>query len=190
MENPGPGLIARVTAISRAKRTVTVKWTARRSYWNGRPDATQQKTLRIPFDEVFCVDGYEPGTMRKFFDDPRTRAEYLKWAPFLMAAEDFAAGKLSEGQVERGDNEVKVGRSSASSATRWRARQSSTASFTSSTTWPRSSAISRSASQSSRCGSTLSSRRRTPMPATSTRWTCCTRSQTRSSFRIEYRQSC
>ena len=110
VENPGPGLIARVTAISRAKRTVTVKWTARRSYWNGRPDATQQKTLRIPFDEVFCVDGYEPGTMRKFFDDPRTRAEYLKWAPFLMAAEDFAAGKLSEGQVERGDNEVKVGR--------------------------------------------------------------------------------
>jgi len=44
---------------------------------------------RCPADHLTCVDAYTPGDFRMFFDDPRTRADYLKWAPILLACEDW-----------------------------------------------------------------------------------------------------
>lgn len=41
---------------------------------------------------LFNVDAYTPGDFRQFFEDPRTRAQYLKWAPYLLAAEEYHAG--------------------------------------------------------------------------------------------------
>jgi hypothetical protein len=35
---------------------------------------------------------YKPGDFHQFFDDPRTHADYLEWAPFLLAAEEYHAG--------------------------------------------------------------------------------------------------
>jgi hypothetical protein len=39
------------------------------------------------------VSAYKPGDFRQFFEDPRTRQEYLKWAPLMLTAEDYYAGK-------------------------------------------------------------------------------------------------
>lgn len=41
------------------------------------------------------VDAYKPGDFRIFYSDPRTRADYLEWAPFLLAAEEFHAGNAT-----------------------------------------------------------------------------------------------
>ena len=46
-----------------------------------------------PIDEVNIGEWYKPGDFKIFFNDPRTRADYVKWAPFLLAAEDYHAGK-------------------------------------------------------------------------------------------------
>lgn len=39
-------------------------------------------------DKVLCVDGYQAGDFLQFYADPRTRQDYLQWAPLLLAAED------------------------------------------------------------------------------------------------------
>jgi hypothetical protein len=44
-----------------------------------------------PLEHLTCIDAYTPGDYRIFFDDPRTRADYLEWAPILLAAEDWHA---------------------------------------------------------------------------------------------------
>lgn len=49
------------------------------------------------------MSAYTPGDFHLFYDDPRTRADYLKWAPYLLAAEDFHAGKRELGN----DYEIK-----------------------------------------------------------------------------------
>ena len=46
-------------------------------------------TWRCPAAALMCVDAYTPGDFHLFYDDPRTRADYLKWAPYLLAAEDW-----------------------------------------------------------------------------------------------------
>jgi len=89
--NPGPGKFARATKITRTGKA-TFEWTRER-----RQYPFDQIATKATFDSgvLFNVDGYRPGDYRQFFDDPRTRADYLKWAPFLLAAEDYHAGKVT-----------------------------------------------------------------------------------------------
>lgn len=47
--------------------------------------------------KLLNVSAYTPGDYKQFYADPRTRADYLKWAPLLLAAEDFYARKKNEG---------------------------------------------------------------------------------------------
>lgn len=47
--------------------------------------------------KLLNVSAYTPGDFKQFFADPRTRAEYLKWAPLLLAAEEFHAGNRTIG---------------------------------------------------------------------------------------------
>lgn len=42
-----------------------------------------------PAGPLTCVDAYTPGDFHMFYDDPRTRADYLQWAPILLACEDW-----------------------------------------------------------------------------------------------------
>lgn len=42
-----------------------------------------------PADALTCIDGYVPGDFHLFYDDARTRADYIQWAPILLAAEDW-----------------------------------------------------------------------------------------------------
>jgi hypothetical protein len=42
-----------------------------------------------PAERLTCVDAYTPGDFHMFYDDPRGRADYLQWAPILLACEDW-----------------------------------------------------------------------------------------------------
>jgi hypothetical protein len=50
-------------------------------------------SVTVPASELLNVSAYTPGDFKQFFEDPRTRREYLKWAPLMLAAEDHLAGK-------------------------------------------------------------------------------------------------
>jgi hypothetical protein len=43
---------------------------------------------------LFNVSAYQPGDHLRFYRDPRTREDYLQWAPFLLTAEAYHAGKI------------------------------------------------------------------------------------------------
>lgn len=44
-----------------------------------------------PLERLTCIDAYTPGDYHMFFDDPRTRADYIRWAPVLLTAENYHA---------------------------------------------------------------------------------------------------
>ena len=102
--NPGPGKIATPSRVGRGK--VTFRWTKERArtrydYGGNVDESGLPCTLTIPLARLFNVSGYKPGDFRQFFADPRTRAEYVQWAPFLLAAEDWHA-TTEKGPVEAG----------------------------------------------------------------------------------------
>jgi hypothetical protein len=105
--NDGPGHIAKVVAFKKASRKVTFEWeresqkgkkfwvpSPKRPGWGhwGRSYAKIKTTFTCGLDELFHFDAYVPGDFKQFFNDPRTRAEYLQWTPFLLAAEEWQAG--------------------------------------------------------------------------------------------------
>ena len=59
-------------------------------------DGTKPKTITVPVDKLLNVSAYKPGDYKRFLSDPRTRLEYLQWAPLMMAAEDYHGGKVNE----------------------------------------------------------------------------------------------
>jgi len=96
--NPGPGYIAEVKEWNAKKRRALFQWQRERQapdYWKGQRygDLIPAK-LWTPAVCLFNIDAYKPGDYKQFYQDPRTRADYLKWAPLLIAAEEFHAGNL------------------------------------------------------------------------------------------------
>lgn len=97
--NPGPGYIATVQEWRPRSRKALYRWTREFQGWNDWkrqhgdpvPDAAW-----VPVDRLFNVSGYKPGDWKQFFQDPRTRADYLGWAVWLLTAEEFHAGNLDE----------------------------------------------------------------------------------------------
>jgi len=101
--NPGPGLIAQATKVGR-DRQVHFEWQRERTNarWVSDPDnpgyqkiddSTLTARFKCSANGVLNVDAYTPGDFRIFYNDPRTRKNYLKWAPLLLAAEDWHASK-------------------------------------------------------------------------------------------------
>jgi len=101
--NPGPGFIAPVVSISRDGQC-TFEWKRERqgTKWVDNPDkpgwmkaddAPLQARFTCPISQLFNVSAYKAGDYRLFYSDPRTRADYLKWAPILLPAEDYVNGK-------------------------------------------------------------------------------------------------
>ncbi len=88
--DPGPGRFARALRLDKAGH-VHFAWTKERK--GDGPPVLRKYACKT--GRVFNVDAYEPGDYKKFFSDPRTREEYLRWAPFLLAAEDYKAGKCA-----------------------------------------------------------------------------------------------
>lgn len=105
--NPGPGFIAEVKRMGR-NGTVTFEWERERSgiKWVSDPDnpgymKADETPINTAFtcsaESLFNVSAYTPGDYKIFFSDPRARAKYLEWAPFMLAAEDYhATGKVPQ----------------------------------------------------------------------------------------------
>lgn len=99
--NPGPGLVSKMTDWKQRARKAVFRWT-REGRWQGggRPEVTC--VIEVPSSELLNVSAYKPGDYKYFFSDPRTRAEYLQWAPLMLAAEDYHAGKVRLGRSSEG----------------------------------------------------------------------------------------
>ena len=90
--DPGPGTLARVAKWSPKKKTCTYEWTRERRTSAYSDESRVGCFLSVSASRVLSVEGYKPGDFRQFFSDPRTRADYLEWAPLLLVAEEFCAG--------------------------------------------------------------------------------------------------
>lgn len=95
--NPGPGYISKMHRLRKRAGKAIFQWDRERQScrsWNQHYGDPIPVTLAVPIDQLFNVSAYHPGDYKQFFQDPRTRAEYLKWAPMLLAAEEYHAGKF------------------------------------------------------------------------------------------------
>jgi hypothetical protein len=102
--NPGPGYLSKVDGWTPRTKKALYRWTRERlrsDYWGGKKYGDPLPcNLAVPQDELFNVSAYKPGDFKRFYQDPRTRAQYLQWAPLLLAAEEFHAGNLKMGKTE------------------------------------------------------------------------------------------
>lgn len=90
----GPGEVARVYKFHPRSGHCTYRW-SHEGRWNDwiRACPIIGHNTKVPIGSVFNLDAYKPGDFKRFYKDPRTRIEYLKWAKFLFTAEDYHAGK-------------------------------------------------------------------------------------------------
>ena len=95
----GPGKVHRVHRLKR-DGSCEFRWTRSRAKpkWVDhptKPGYLQATYLEIgvkwscPAEHLTCVDAYTPGDFHLFYDDPRVRADYLRWAPILLSCEDW-----------------------------------------------------------------------------------------------------
>jgi hypothetical protein len=102
--NPGPGTIAKVASFSQTKGC-TYRWMRKRQRvkrWEGQSyDDELPCSITVPTNKLLNVGAYKPGDYKIFFADPRTRADYLKWAPLLLEAEEYHAGNRKPGESNR-----------------------------------------------------------------------------------------
>lgn len=94
--NPGPGFIAEVQNWKPKSRKATFRWmrARQRERWNC-DNGKLQDSITVAGDKLFNVSDYQPGDYLQFFQDPRTRREYFKWAHLLLSAEEYHAGNAS-----------------------------------------------------------------------------------------------
>jgi len=95
--NPGPGVLARVTQLGKRSGKATFAWERERQAYDRRGEKIRS-TYTCDVGRLLNADAYTPGDFHQFFDDPRTRAEYLKWAPMLLEAEEYHAGNRDIGE--------------------------------------------------------------------------------------------
>jgi hypothetical protein len=102
IEDPGPGKFAHVAKINRKKACV-FEWVRTQSFWRDHEQHERQFATRIavPKEKLFNVEAYQPGDFKLFFNDPRTREQYLRWAPLLLEAEEYKAGNRKVRPIEK-----------------------------------------------------------------------------------------
>jgi len=71
-----------------------------RGYDNYQSYPDKKDKFWCPISELFNVSGYKPGDFRIFFNDPRTRREYLKWSEILMANGSRKTLRLVDGEPQ------------------------------------------------------------------------------------------
>ncbi|WP_163059807.1 hypothetical protein [Acidithiobacillus ferrooxidans] len=91
--NPGPSLVSQAKQV-RFKKGVATKatfaWERERAYNHYSDDRSPVPVkLTVPVGDLLNVSAYQKGDFKIFFADPRTRAEYLRWAPLLLTAEKW-----------------------------------------------------------------------------------------------------
>lgn len=87
----GPGFIAQVVDIRKGEAGYRWQRNRKRASWKTQ-DQMIEGSIRVPIEKLFNVTAYRPGDYRQFFEDPRTREEYLQWANLLLSAEEWHAG--------------------------------------------------------------------------------------------------
>ena len=100
--NPGPKKIDKVFIFHKRSKTCTYKW-ERPLGWTRyyrEKDTTDAWLRRVPANQILCLTNYKAGDYKQFFADPRTREEYLQWAPFLLTAEDWVNKKYKDNKNE------------------------------------------------------------------------------------------
>lgn len=93
--NPGPGFTATVEVWNAKTRSATFRWLRERigqRYYRSDPQQLPS-AIAVPAAKLFNVSAYTPGDFKRFYADSRTRAQYLRWAPFLLGAEDWHAAQ-------------------------------------------------------------------------------------------------
>lgn len=94
--NPGPGYLAKMAEWRPRARQAVFTWNRQRQTedrWSGKSYGDSIRTsLTVPADRLFNISAYRPGDYLQFFRDHRTRAQYLQWAPMLLAAEEWQVG--------------------------------------------------------------------------------------------------
>jgi len=102
--NPGPGYLARVERWIDTSRKAIFRWTRKRvrEVYSEFGDPIPL-SIGVPASRLFNASAYKPGDFKRFFADPRTRAQYLKWAPALIAAEEYHAGNMKVGPKHEAD---------------------------------------------------------------------------------------
>lgn len=120
--NPGPGELAIVSKVGPRTGNCLFKWERVREYsqysWEYYERQKQKMRegqavpckLEVPQKFLFNISAYKPGDYKLFFADPRTRGEYLKWAPILLTAENFYAGKAKLCELEHAVEAVEKSR--------------------------------------------------------------------------------
>ena len=97
----GMGYIAKMSNYTNKRsgvNTATFSWLRERRDWrDDRYGEMIKSKTTVPVDCLFNVDAYQLGDYLQFFQDPRTRCDYLKWAGMLIAAEEYHMG-LREAQ--------------------------------------------------------------------------------------------
>jgi hypothetical protein len=93
--DPGPSDPVEVSEYKPRKRVCVYRYERPTDTFDRRTRSwtTVRTSFECGVNRVLNVDAYELGDYRRFFDDPRTRMDYLKWAPLLLAAEDTKAGQ-------------------------------------------------------------------------------------------------
>lgn len=87
----GCGIISVVDRINN-KGEAVFKWYRPRAvkyYWSINAKVLVKDEIAVPIRELYNVDTYERGDYKKFFDDKRTRKNYLKWANYMLSCEAF-----------------------------------------------------------------------------------------------------
>ncbi|WP_456717864.1 MULTISPECIES: hypothetical protein [unclassified Bradyrhizobium] len=93
--DPGPGFVASIAQWKPRSGGAVFRWPRRRSSARRYSSGSEilNCTIVVPANRLLNVSAYQPGDFRRFFSDPRTREQYIQWAPFLLGAEDWHAGK-------------------------------------------------------------------------------------------------
>ena len=92
--DPGPGQLAYAHKYRASDGACTYVWKRRKRGRGGYaiPGTEIEDSITTGEENLLNVDAYTPGDFHIFFDDPRTRQEYLQWAPLLLEAEECHAG--------------------------------------------------------------------------------------------------
>jgi hypothetical protein len=98
--NEGPGRVSHMVEWKARAKKAVFRWTRERKTYDYYNRASIPVSIEVPASALLNVSAYTPGDFKQFFEDPRTRQEYLQWAPLMLTAEDYLAGKikLNEGQ--------------------------------------------------------------------------------------------
>jgi hypothetical protein len=96
--DPGPGTLAHVARVTSSKKhglLCSFDWmrSKKKNAWRDDDEEEIPCSMTVPAPLLLNVSAYKPGDFKQFFDDPRTRADYLKWAPMLLTAEDYHGKK-------------------------------------------------------------------------------------------------